>query len=76
MSAFEAPALPGFGRDYSRANWNAQVAALLRQLDLVGVENSDSLQFRPDRWMRSTRQGCQPFGLGSAASVSAVARKR
>jgi hypothetical protein len=34
MSAYEAPALPGFGRDYSQANWNRQVAALLRQLDL------------------------------------------
>jgi hypothetical protein len=26
MSEFEAPALPGFGRDYSQANWDAQVA--------------------------------------------------
>src|SRR6266511_2012576 len=42
----------------------------------VGVENSDSRQFRPVAGCGRRRQGCQLFGLGSPASVSAVVRKR
>jgi hypothetical protein len=50
VSAYEEPALPGFGRDYTQTGWNVAAAALLRALDAqhqANVAVARRLQYAP-----------------------------